>query len=63
MPRYLTLPPADLRALRESVDWSQRELAKLLEVDPQTVYRWERSGRLRQKNYLRLVALTKEKMT
>lgn len=36
------MTPADLKAWRERMGWSQERMAKALDVHPMTVSKWER---------------------
>jgi transcriptional regulator with XRE-family HTH domain len=48
-----------IAALREAADLVQKELADKLNVDPQSVSRWERGGKMNPKNLDRLAAFFK----
>jgi len=38
---FLVIPGAELRAARERLGLSRLELAKMLDVSPNAIYRWE----------------------
>jgi len=40
-----TMKGKELRTIRDKLDWTQVQLAKALEVTPNTVARWERDER------------------
>ena len=53
------LPMSEITALRKSVNWHQKELAKRLGVDQSTISRWESGKTSNKSNFRNRLAVKK----